>query len=92
LPATPKDVFGLLVYCITPFVTRVNVLDHHTTMAEEDRTVREPLIRDDNDPNEAALQAQARTQKPKAVDTGAGAFVYALTFAAGVSGLLFGYE
>jgi len=61
-------------------------------MAEEDRTVREPLIRDDNEPDEAALQAQAQIQKPRTVETGAGAFVYALTFAAGVSGLLFGYE
>lgn len=58
-------------------------------MADEDVTaVQEPLIRapsHENDDNEVqGLKTKSRA--------GAGAFVYALTFAAGISGVLFGYE
>lgn len=58
-------------------------------MTNEDVTAFEPLMQGSNhsedDHNEQKLST--RTLKVKA-----GAFIYALTFAAGVSGLLFGYE
>jgi len=58
-------------------------------MKEEDTTAGEPLMQDNSHPEE---EPPVRSRGSKDVEIGAGAFVYALTFAAGVSGLLFGYE
>ena len=58
-------------------------------MIEEDTTAGQPLMRDNSYPEE---DPAVRSRGSKDVQAGAGAFVYALTCAAGVSGLLFGYE
>jgi len=53
-------------------------------MADEDCRAVEPLMRGTEDQDETTPQKPVKSQ--------ASTFVYALTFAAGVSGLLFGYE
>lgn len=58
-------------------------------MADEDSLAVEPLMRD-NSHVERGNTISGPVKRN--VQAGAGTFVYALTFAAGVSGLLFGYE
>ena len=61
-----------------------------STMADEDEDANAPLITDGDRPittnNDGSIPSQESN------NTSPSAFIWALTFAAGISGLLFGYE
>ena len=61
-----------------------------STMADEDEDANAPLITGDDRPTINNDNGSIPLQESK--NTSPTAFIWALTFAAGISGLLFGYE
>ena len=61
-----------------------------SNMADEDEDANAPLITGDDRPTIINSNGSIPSQESK--NTSPSAFIWALTFAAGISGLLFGYE
>ncbi len=59
-------------------------------MADEDEDANAPLITEDDRPTTTNSNGSIPLQESN--NTSPSAFIWALTFAAGISGLLFGYE